>query len=177
MIEHSQALISDLFSAITFEPVIRFQNSFFGHHCFEKIERGTILRFLKFLTRFRFTAKKGVENWRSARFRETHRAITFEPFGRFSNFFLQTSLFLILNAIKIWENYKMDGFHKNDKMWNLTNILDLSRQKAPENIFFGLFWPEIFFSEITNIFCNKLAWTEDCTSNLKKMTLYSTLLL
>ena len=121
----------------TGNPISKF---FFGHHCFEKIERGTILRFLKFLTRFRFTAKKGVENWRSARFRETHRAITFEPFGRFSNFFLQTSLFLIVNAIKNWEK-----FHKNYKMWNLMNILDLSRQKAPENIFFGLFWPEIFF--------------------------------
>ena len=68
MIEHSQALISDLLSAITFEPVIRFQNSFFGHHCFEKIERGTILRFLKFLTHFRLMTKKGVENLCSGAF-------------------------------------------------------------------------------------------------------------
>ena len=53
------ALISDLFSAITFEPVVRSQNSFFWDHQLKKVGKGTFLHFSIFFYLFWSTAKNG----------------------------------------------------------------------------------------------------------------------
>ena len=112
------ALISDLFSAITFEPVVRSQNSFFWDHQLKKLGKGTFLHFSKFFTPFWSTAKNGYPNLALGALLRLRRTITFEPSDRFSKSFFWNLYFLMLfDRSCVKSSYFWLDFSENVKNW------------------------------------------------------------